>query len=242
MGEGDSLAGAKNYSGAARSYSDAASIKPNGPGDPQRKIADMNRLAQGGGSTGGGTTVATNPNTGGNAGGGRTTVTSAVVANTPKVDVAQTLKEADAAKAHKDLNKALGLYQKVLSADSRNAEAKAGIDEVQRLATESSRTLTASSEAASLLAKGIGEFYTQNFDDAEFDIRLYLQNKGGKAGMAEFYLGALRLTKYFLGGEKENKLMTQAEEAFKAAKKDSGFKAPERMVSPKIVKKFNETT
>src|SRR5262249_32161345 len=154
---------------------------------------------------GGGTTVATGGNTSGGSGsngGGRTPVTSAVVVNTPKVDVAQTLRDADTAKAHKDLNKALGLYQKVLSADSHNGQAKAGIEEVQRRPAASSRTPTASAEADALLAKGIGEFYTQNFDDAEFDIRLYLQNKGGKAGMADFYLGAIRLTKYFLGGEK----------------------------------------
>src|SRR4051794_13365439 len=55
--EGDSLANANNYKGAANSYTEAASVKNDGPGDPRARIGQMNKLAQPGST---GNTTATN--------------------------------------------------------------------------------------------------------------------------------------------------------------------------------------
>src|SRR5437879_5029476 len=46
--EGDSLANAKNYKGAVNSYTEAASVKSDGPGDPRGRISQMNQMAQSG--------------------------------------------------------------------------------------------------------------------------------------------------------------------------------------------------
>ena len=47
-----------------------------------------------------------------------------------------------------------------------------------------------------------------------------------------------------LAGEQQNdhKLLVQAEDNFRNAKKVQGFAPPEKFVSPKIVKKFQETS
>jgi hypothetical protein len=44
--EGDRLADAKNYKGASSAYSEAATVKGDGPGDPRGRISQMNQLAQ----------------------------------------------------------------------------------------------------------------------------------------------------------------------------------------------------
>ena len=240
--EGDSLANASNYKGAANSYTEAASVKNDGPGDPRSRISQMNKLAQGGGTS---TTVAT------------TTIPvthtnpppvshpiAAVVESRPKVDVNATLRDAEAARKKGDQSKALGLYQKVLSADSSNTQARTGIEDLKKQAEASNKTIVAGSEADFMLAKGINEFYKQEFESAETHIRDYLDGAGSKTGLANFYLGASKLTRYILGGEQQNdhKLLVQAEDNFRNAKKVSGFAPPEKFVSPKIVKKFQETT
>ena len=94
------------------------------------------------------------------------------------------------------------------------------------------------SEADALLAKGITEFYTGAFDDTLVDLRNYLQFKGEKSGLANFYIGALKATQYHLGGATDQKLAEAANESFRAAKKASKFKVPEKYVSPKIIQMY----
>jgi hypothetical protein len=169
---------------------------------------------------------------------------AAVVDSRPKVDVNATLRDAESARKKGDQSKALGLYQKVLSADSSNAQARNGIADLKKEAEASNKTIVAGSEADFMLAKGINEFYKQEFESAETHIRDYLDGAGSKSGLANFYLGASKLTRYILGGEQQNdhKLLVQAEDNFRNAKKVSGFAPPEKFVSPKIVKKFQETS
>jgi hypothetical protein len=242
--EGDRLADAKNYKGAANSYSEAASVKGDGPGDPRGRISQMNQLAQGAGTP---VVVANNnppPAVNSNPPPVSRPVAAAVVESRPKVDVSASLRDAEAARKKGDLSKAIGLYQKVLSADSSNAQARNGIEEMKKEAEASNKTIVAGSEADFMLAKGINEFYRQDFESAETHIRDYLDGAGAKAGLANFYLGASKLTRYILGGEQQNdhKLLVQAEDNFRSAKKVSGFAPPEKFVSPKIVKKFQETS
>jgi hypothetical protein len=169
---------------------------------------------------------------------------AAVVDSRPKVDVSASLREAESARKKGDDSKAMGLYQKVLSADSSNAQARNGIADLKKEAEASNKTIVAGSEADFMLAKGINEFYKQEFESSETHIRDYLDGAGSKSGLANFYLGASKLTRYILGGEQQNdhKLLVQAEDNFRNAKKVSGFAPPEKFVSPKIVKKFQETT
>ena len=242
--EGDSLAAAKNYKGAANSYSEAASVKGDGPGDPRGKIGQMNQLAQ---SSSTPAVVANNnnpPPVANNPPPVSRPVAAAVVESRPKVDVSASLRDAESARKKGDLSKAIGLYQKVLSADSGNAQARSGIADMKKEAEATNKTIVAGSEADFMLAKGINEFYRQDFESAETHIRDYLDGAGSKAGLANFYLGASKLTRYILGGEQQNdhKLLVQAEDNFRSAKKVSGFIPPEKFVSPKIVKKFKETS
>src|SRR5438270_8477274 len=55
--EGDSLANAKNFKGAANSFTEAASVKNDGPGDPRGRISQMNQMAK---AENAGVTVANN--------------------------------------------------------------------------------------------------------------------------------------------------------------------------------------
>jgi hypothetical protein len=241
--EGDRLADARNYKGAANSYSEAASVKGDGPGDPRGRISQMNQLAQGAGTP----AVVANNNPPPVVNNNRPPVSrpiAAVVESRPKVDVSATLRDAENARKKGDLSKAIGLYQKVLSADSSNAQARNGIEEMKKEAEASNKTIVAGSEADFMLAKGINEFYRQDFESAETHIRDYLDGAGAKSGLANFYLGASKLTRYILGGEQQNdhKLLVQAEDNFRSAKKVQGFAPPEKFVSPKIVKKFQETS
>jgi len=240
--EGDSLANAKNFKGAANSYTEAASVKGDGPGDPRGRINQMNQMAQSGSTP---AVVASNPHpTDGNNPSPVGRPIAAVVDTRPKVDVNATLRDAENARKKGDASKAMGLYQKVLSADSSNAQARTGIDDLKKEAEASNKTIVAGSEADFMLAKGINEFYKQEFESAETHIRDYLDGAGSKAGLANFYLGASKLTRYILGGEQPNdhKLLVQAEDNFRNAKKVQGFAPPEKFVSPKIVKKYQETS
>src|SRR5262249_13679949 len=158
-----------NYKGAANSYTEAASVKGDGPGDPRARVSQMNQLAQSSTTT---TTVATNnpPPVTNNPPPVTHPVVAAVVESHPKVDVSATLRDAETARRKGDASKAMGLYQKVLSADSSNSQARNGIEELKKEAEASNQTIVAGSEADVMLVKGINEFYRQEFESAETHI------------------------------------------------------------------------
>jgi len=174
-------------------------------------------------------------------------IEAAVKQVTPEVDVAKTLAEARAAKKKGDAALAKGKYMKVLSADKTNKEALDALDELSKQAAatptkpvpETQTTPGVIAESDTLLAKGITEFYTGQFDDAYSDLRDYLKFKGEKAGLANFYIGALKATQYHLGGASDPKLQEAATNAFRAAKKSQKFKVPDKYISPKIVEMYN---
>ncbi len=247
MAEGDTLARAKNYRGALNSYTEAQKLKSDGPGDPGGKISQMQTaMASVERPSPTPTPVATaqpppppqKP----------VVVATAIKEPTFQVDTAKLLREAEQARKKGNIGAARGKYLAVLAADKNNSQAQAALDDLAREAAkqpvETQQQQTAGSEADIMLAKGIGEFYTGNFDDAEFDIKYYMRVNGSKTALGNFYLGVLKLTRYYLNGEQpgDRKLMSDAEIAFKAAKKTPGFRAPERMVSPKILKVYNDLT
>jgi len=83
-----------------------------------------------------------------------------------------------------------------------------------------------------MLAKGIKRVFTsRNLRALRPHIRDYLDGAGSKSGLANFYLGASKLTRYILGGETAEtitKLLVQAEDNFRNAKKVQGFAPPEK--------------
>ncbi len=174
-------------------------------------------------------------------------IEAAVKVATPEVDVAKTLAEARAAQKKGELALARGKYMKVLSADKANKEALDALDALSKQAASTPtpaapaepQTPGVISEADTLLAKGITEFYTGAFDDAYSDLRDYLKFKGEKVGLANFYMGALKATQYHLGGGTDQKLADAANNAFRAAKKAPKFRVPEKYISPKIVAMYN---
>ncbi|MGH9601753.1 MAG: hypothetical protein ACRD24_05130 [Terriglobales bacterium] len=255
MAEGDRLASAQNHRGAQGSYNEAATIKGDGPGDPRGKAAQMERALAAATTTVPSptttttsipppSTTTTKPPTTTTSTTARPPLEAAIKEPTrPQVDVAKLLREAQAAKDKGDIASARGKYLAILSAEPNNRQVQAALVSLPK--ETGSAAPKATSEADVLLASAIGEFYKGSYEDAEFHIRLYLENNGGKAGLGQFYLGVSRLTRYFLRGAKpdDRKLMDDGIAALKVAKKTSGFRAPgEQYLSPKILKLYQDAT
>ena len=248
MAEGERLAAAKNYKAAQGSYNEAATLKGDGPGYPRGKAGQMASLSAGPASTTTApvttaTTTAPPPTTTTTAPPiTRAPVVSAVKEpSRPKVDVAKLLGEAEAAKAKGDISSAKSKYIAVLAADEKNVTAKVGLETLPK---ETGPTQTkASSEADVMLAKGIREYYQGLFEKSEVHITDYLDVNGSKTGLSHFYLGASKLTRYYLSGEKDTGLKRDAEAAFRLAKQSAGFKPPgESFLSPKILKAYQDVS
>ena len=231
MQQGDSAAAGKNYQAAMSAYQNAANIKGDGPGDPNGKLSSVRMMASANApqpqQQQQPQQIQPPP---------PRPVVSAVVAPTRKVDIQALLRKAQAAQRKRDYGSARGAYLAVLSEDSSNEQAHAGLDALPK------DTVATGTEADVLLAKGIAEYYGGDFAKAEVHIGDYISNQGGKSALAYFYLATSKLTRYFLGGDNEKKLLAEAKEDFKKAKISSAFKPPEKMVSPKILKIFEETS
>src|ERR1700675_4427252 len=129
----------------------------------------------------------------------------------PKVDVGKLLAEAESAKAKGDISSAKSKYIAVLAADERNAQARIGLETLPKETGPAPQK--ANSEADVMLAKGIREFYQGMFEKAETHISDYLDVNGSKAGLSHFYMGASKLTRFYLGGERDTGLKRDADAA-----------------------------
>ncbi|HXE90109.1 MAG TPA: hypothetical protein VNK82_04005 [Terriglobales bacterium] len=254
MGEGDRLASASNFRGALQSYNDAATIKPDGPGDPRAKASRMQaELARASAPT----PTTTAPPVATTATATRPPVTSAPPGPTPSrvveaavkeparptIDTAKLMREAEAAKAAGNIAAARGKYLAILGTDPSNRQARLALETLPK--EEGQQAPKATSEADVMLARAIGEFYQGKYDQAEVHIRDYLEFNGSKTALSQFYLGVTKLTRYYLNGERsdERRLINEANDHFKVAKKTAGFKAPDnRLVSPKILKVYESVT
>lgn len=243
MAEGERLASAKNYKAAQGSYNEAATLKGDGPGDPRGKANQMASLGSGSTAAAPVTTATAPP---------PVTTSSTTTApprapvalavkepSKPKVDVGKLLAEAESAKAKGDIASAKSKYIAVLAADERNAQARVGLETLPKETGPAQQK--ASSEADVMLAKGIREFYQGLFEKAETHISDYLDVNGSKTGLSHFYMGASKLTRFYLGGERDAGLKRDADAAFRLAKKTSGFNPPgESFLSPKILKAYQD--
>jgi hypothetical protein len=226
---------------------DAARIKPDGPGNPtMRAQAERDAANQ---PQGGGQQVAVNtptPEPRPQPQPPRQERNNAIKEPAaPQVDVGKTLREADAARAKGDDQTAKTKYVAVLAADPGNQAARKALDEItaQEQAQPQAQQAAAPSatpEADVMLARAIGEYYRGLYIDAEGHIKDYQNVNGSKKALGYFYSGVSKLTRYFLGGENDKKLLNDAEAALRIAKTSSGFKAPgEDYVSPRILKVYN---
>jgi hypothetical protein len=248
--QGDNLANSKNYRAAIESYNDAAAIKGDGPGDPRGKVTLMQALiasASGNGERNSG------GNGEGNGSGGqrpaannvpptRQVVAAVMQPTHPRIDVEKLLRDAQSETKRGNTGAARGKYLAVLAEDPKNGRARVGLEALPKETGPSQQK--AGEEADIMLAKGISEFYTGQYEDAEVHIKDYIEVNGGKSALGYFYRGASRLTRYYLGGDLNSswakRLLSEAQGDFRMAKKTPGFKPPDKIVSPKIVRIYQE--
>jgi hypothetical protein len=130
-----------------------------------------------------------------------------------------------------DTKRARDAFAKALEVDSTSVPAKEG---VQR-----NRLLEDDPKLAKLLDGALKKFYSGDFAEAETQLGSYVDIGGARAGLGNFYLGAARLTRYYLEGNEQ--AQKSAIDAFKAAKKVRGFTPPDKSVmSPKILKAYEQ--
>jgi hypothetical protein len=252
MAECNRLASATppQHRAAQSACEDAARIKPDGPGNPTQRAQverdAANQPAQPAQVAGGNTPAPQAPSRP-EPQPPRQERTGAIKEQTaPKVDIDKTLREADAARAKGDKQTAKTKYVAALAADPGNERARKALDEItneeqaQPQAQQAAATPSATPEADVMLARAIGEYYRGLYIDAEGHIKDYQNVNGSKKALGYFYSGVSKLTRYFLGGETDKKLLNDAEAALRIAKSTSGFKAPgEDYVSPRVLKVFN---
>jgi len=219
MNEGQQAEAQRNYETAKQKYGIAASIKGNGPGNPGGKVSAMDNLLRQ-------SQQANNR---------QNTPPRQVEPPKPKVDVAKLLRDAKRSSATGDTRAARKAYLEVLQAEPGNAEALAGMEELTKRA--------GSSDVDTMLADGIRAFYGGAYSDAEESLKFYLLSKGSKVGLAKFYRGATKLTRFYLDPRADNALYDDAVQEFKDAKRVTGFSPPDaKYISPKILKVYEQAS
>lgn len=223
VAKGQAFEGAKDYQAARSAYTEAVNINPSGPA-----TAMLTRA-----------TAALNSPTPNNPAPTPTnTATVKPPVPKPQIDVATYIADAQKALGKKDYKRAKTLFTEVLVQDHNNQEAKDGLAEI----TSKSGPAKASDDDA-LLLDIVKTYYAGSYQDAEDRLKVYIyNNQGPKKGLANFYLGASMLTRYYLAGGTDQNLKREAQNKFKAAKDVQGFVAPDKFVSPKIMKVFEEAS
>ena len=224
MSQGNAFNAAKDFTSAKNAFAEALRINPSGPGNP----ADMMAKAA----------VAANAPVPTNAGNNPPPV---VKPPTPakQIDVNAYLAEAQKALAKKDYKKARRFLGDIFAQDRNNQEAKDILASVNGADTVAAKA----TDEDTLLLDIVKTYYAGSYQDAEDRLKVYIyNNQGKKKGLANFYLGASMLTRYYLAGGTDQNLRREAQNKFKAAKDVDGFKAPDKFVSPKIMKAFEEAS
>lgn len=217
------LTGEKNYPAAISAYAEAAAIASNGPGDPHGKSRDVQGLMAGASTGAAPASTAT-----------AKTNAAAVKDVVKEIDISAYLAQAKKFAARGEYAKARRYYNEVIAKDYRNQDARDGLDALPKEETQAN-----AGEDDPALAAAINEFYKGNFEDAEARLQVYIATNGHKLGLCNFYMGASQLTRYYLNGASDQNLLSQARKRFSNAKTVNGFVAPEKFVSPKIMKVFN---
>jgi outer membrane protein assembly factor BamD (BamD/ComL family) len=89
------------------------------------------------------------------------------------------------------------------------------------------------------LEQGISAFYSGNYDDADTYLAAYAQEATQRQDLAHFYLGASKISRFFLEGEQDHSLREDAIAEFRIAKQQ-GFNASSQDISPKILKTYQQ--
>lgn len=232
MQQANNFAQAKNFNAAATFYNQAGGIKANGPGNPFAKAQEMNTQLVAAGSA----PANANPPT--NTAVPKPSLTAANKDTIEKVDENKLIQDAKQLIAKGKYPLARKLLNKVLAQNLKNKAAQDAMNSLPQEAPAATATATVTQEDP-VLAAAIREFYKANYDDAETALGYYLA-QGNKKGLGNFYIGVSLLTRYYLSGESDQSLKSKAVRRFSAAKDVAGFKAPEKMVSPKILAIYKE--
>jgi outer membrane protein assembly factor BamD (BamD/ComL family) len=227
MSEARGYEAAKNFDAARSAYTEAARIAPMGPGDPLGGVTRVTQLAAAA-SGGGAAPTPAKP------------IVKASKDEVKTIDVAKYLAEGRKQLARGDLKRARNYFGDVLAQEPNNADAAALMKEIRDKDTSGPAN---AADADPLLAAAIRKFYEGDYEQADYRLKNYIfQGQGKKLGLASFYAGATALSKFYLGGGTDQSLMLDARKKFKEAKGVEGFVVPEKMVSPKILKAFQEAS
>lgn len=222
MAEGQRAVGNKDYGAALVAFGQAAAIAGNGPGDPNGQIGRVQQMMASA------STPVQTP----------TTTKAAVKDEVKKIDEASYIAQAQRLITRKDYRRARRFLNDVIAQNFRNTEAA----DLLKTLPEEERTGSGPAEEDPMLAAAINDFYSGNYSDAEARLQNYIvQPKPAKPGLARFYLGATQATQYYLGGGESGgdaKFLQEAKRRFKEAKSVEGFVAPEKFISPKIMRLF----
>ena len=231
MKQADELHRSGNYNGAAQKYHLAATIKPDGPGQPLERMrqaldaqakADQKKAEQ----------TASPP----------TPVQEAQVP-APKSNDAEKIKNwlaiARRDETGGDLKGALQAYDAALKLNGRETEALAARTRVLNKMKDDEQALEKN------LVQGVAEFYASQFSAANDVIGKYLQDGGREhVGAAHFYLGASLLSQAILADPKNaadsDRLRSQALKQFVLAKQ-LRYVPLQSAVSPKILEQWAQT-
>jgi tetratricopeptide (TPR) repeat protein len=236
MNQADALAQSGDFKGAAEKYQFAATIRPNGPGQPlEHAQAALAALAQADREKAGRVSLqppSTQPS--------QASSESLQAKGSSAEKIKGVLSLAHREEAAGNLKDALQAYESVLRLDSQQADASSG----KRRLLEQMKNAEESIEA--VLIEGITEFYASKFDAAEEAIGRYLQSAGsGHAGAAHFYLGASLLCQVFLADPKNaidaSDLRHRAEDQFALAKQLHYAPLPAE-VSPRILAAWTQVS
>jgi hypothetical protein len=218
MAEGQRAVANKDYAAALVAFGQAAAISANGPNNPNEQIRNVQQMMSASAAT------PAQQNT-----------KAAVKDEVKKIDEASYIAQAQKLIAKKDYKRARRFLNDVIAQNFRNTEAA----DLLKTLPEEERTGTGPSEEDPILAAAINDFYSGNYTDAEARLQNYVvQSKPAKPGLSQFYLGVIQATQYYLGGEKDPKLLQEAKRRFKEAKGIDGFVAPDKYISPKIMRVF----
>lgn len=225
MQQGNAFNAARDFASAKNAFAEAVRINPSGPGNPADMLAKAAASAASASATPANTAVNNPP---------------AVKPPAPKptIDVATYMADGNRAVAKKQYARARKFFNDVIAQDKNNQEAK---DALERLNSVDTAAANASDDDPTL-RDIIVSFYAGS-RDAEDRFKTYVYAKQGKKlGLARFYAGASMMTRYYLTGATDQDLRRQAQDMFKAAKSVDGFTPPEKFISPKIMKAFQEAS
>ena len=233
VSEGDSLMAQGKYNDAENAYRAAAGIRGSTPGDLQAKITQAEERAR---SAQNGSVSGQLLDEGGNAVSGAVIMLDGPTRGRTTTDRSGNYRFASVAP---------GSYTLIATKAGRKLDSKqfsvaASQPSVQAMVAKAAPA--GGEDAGDSLVKAIELFYSGKPDDLQ-QAELMLTGaefKGKKQGLAEFYLGATRLARYYLAGEGKDQqsMYLDALDAFRQAKRIAGFQPPSDMISPKIQKVY----